>query len=140
MWPSARAQSTQTRSGGYGKKYIEFPLMYGSLRFMQHSCAHFRNPCGGSWTSPRQAPSQAFRHEGYDTSRTGIGKTSKSRSIKANQGESRWIKANNIVFEIKRLAAPLAACREEFTYGRCHGSKNHEMTIPPDLENRTKSD
>ena len=38
------------------KKYIEFPLIYGSLIGMRHSCAHRWNPRGCSWTGPGQAP------------------------------------------------------------------------------------
>ena len=42
----------------------------------------------------------------YDGSRTGIEQTSESRSIKVNQAQSRWIKANNIVFENKLAGRP----------------------------------
>jgi hypothetical protein len=115
-------------------KYIEFPLISGSLSSMQHFCAHRWNPRGRPGTTPSTAFREAFSHEEYDGSRTWMGQTSESRSIKLNQGQSRWIKVKSIVFGIKRVAALAAARREEFTCDGCHGSKNDELTRPPGLK------
>jgi hypothetical protein len=71
---------------------------------MQHFCAYRWNPRGPSWTGPSPAargiPIAALNRPGWSSGcRTWSDKTSESRSIKANQGQSRWIKPNNIVFE-----------------------------------------
>jgi hypothetical protein len=84
---------------------------------MQHLCAHPWNPRGRSWTRPGSfltsgpaphhiAPREVFSHEGHDSFPTWIGKTSESRSIKLNQGQSKWIKPLNIVFENKAAERP----------------------------------
>jgi hypothetical protein len=116
---------------------------------MQHFCAQRWNPDSRSWTGSNQAPTgarraaalrEAFSHQGHNSFRTWMRQASESRSIKVNQGQSRWIKVKSIVFGIKRLAALPAACREEFIDDGCHGLKNTELTSAPGIENRTKSE
>jgi hypothetical protein len=78
----------------------------------------------------------AFSHQGYDSSRTWIGKASESKPIKVNQGESRWIKVDQGIqycFWDKPLGHPPAAWRQESTYGGSRGTKNTELTSAPGL-------
>jgi len=125
------------------RKYIEFPLIYGSLTHMQHSCAYCWNLCGCLWTGP----SRAFTSDPGPRAleQKGMAPASESRSIKVNQGQSRWIKVNSIVFEINRLAARpslqkrlCAPFREDFTLAGCQSPKNTKSL--PGLENRTESE